>query len=160
MTTADNLEDGRNWASESRLRLARRRGKKPDTKAAQIRALWPEIDAALEGGQSLKCICHWLEEDAGINVGTTSLTSYISRIRKRESTAQHTHESPPRGALAVRGPVAPRERGVRVPADGAQQLEPTPSADPIAQAMRALTKPRLDIRKLHGDGDPAGKSLI
>jgi hypothetical protein len=157
--TVDNLEDGRNWASESRLRLARRRGTKPDTKAAQIRALWPEIDAALEGGQSLKSICHWLEEDAGIIVGATSLTSYISRIRKRESTAQHTHESQPRGEACGRS-VAPHEQAVRMPAEGAQQLKPTPNADPIAQAMRALTKPRLDIRQLHGDGDPAGKSLI
>ena len=156
--TVDNLEDGRNWTSESRLRLARRRGQKPDTKAAQIRALWPEIDAALEGGQSLNSICHWLEEDAGIIVGTTSLTSYISRIRKRELTAQHAHESPPPEALGR--PVVPRGQGVRIPAEGAQQMKPTPTADPIAQAMRALTKPQLDIRKLHGDGDPTGKSLI
>ena len=160
MTTVDNFEDGRNWASDSRLRLARRRGKKPDTKAAQIRALWPEIAAALEGGQSVKSIRHWLEEDAGIIVGTTSLTSYISRIRRRESKAQRAHESPPHGALAVDRPVAPREQGVGMPADGAQHLKPPTDADPIAQAMRALTKPRLDIRKLHGDGDPAGKSLI
>ena len=160
MTTLNNFEDGGNWASESRLRLARRRGKRPDTKAAQIRALWPEIAAALEGGQSVKSIRHWLEEDAGILVGTTSLTSYISRIRRRESRAQRLCESPPHEALAVDHSVAPRGQGVRMPADGAQQLKPPPNPDPIAQAMRALTKPQLDIRKLHGDGDPTGKSLI
>jgi len=160
LITADNIEDGRSWASDSRLRLAQRRDTKPDTKAAQIRALWPEIAAALELGQSVKSIRHWLEEDAGIIVGTTSLTSYISRIRRRESRAQHALESPTHEAHAVDVPVAPNEQGVRRPPGGAQHLKPPPNADPIAQAMRALTKPRLDIRKLHGDGDPAGKSLI
>jgi hypothetical protein len=81
LTTVDDFEGGRSWASESRLRLARRRNRKPHTKAGQIRALWPEIAAALEGGQSFKSIRQWLEEDAGIIVSITSLTSYISRIR-------------------------------------------------------------------------------
>ena len=160
MRTVDNFQDGGNWASESRLRLARRRGKRPDTKAAQIRALWPEIAVALEAGQSIKNIRQWLEEDAGIIVGTTSLTSYISRIRRRESKPQHAIELPSHEALAAYRAVAPREQGVHMPADGPQHLKPPPNADPIAQAMHALTKPRLDIRKLHGDGDPAGKSLI
>jgi hypothetical protein len=157
LTTPDNFEDGGNWASESRLRLARRRAKKPETKAAQIRARWPEIAAALETGQSVKSIRHWLEEDAGIVVSAASLTSYISRIRRRQSRAKHALEPlPPHEALAVDVPPTPRELGVRTPADSIQQ----PSTDPIAQAMSALNKPRLDIRQLHGDGDPAGKRLI
>ena len=61
----------------------RHRTEKPATKAGQIRALWPDIEAALEGGQSMKSIRKWLEEDAGITLGITSLTSYISRIRRR-----------------------------------------------------------------------------
>jgi len=156
----NNFEDGRSWASESRLRLARRCRKKPDTKAAQIRALWPEIAAALEGGQSVKSIRNWLAEDAGIIVGITSLTSYISRIRRRESKAQHAHKSPPPENLAVPPLVAPGEQRVHMRGDSVQCLARPLVADPIAQAMCALTKPRLDIRKLHGDGDPTGKSLI
>jgi hypothetical protein len=57
---------------------------KPSTKAGQIRALWPDIEAALNVGQSMKTICGWLAEDAGITLGVTSLTSYVSRIRRRE----------------------------------------------------------------------------
>ncbi|MGA2213681.1 MAG: hypothetical protein ABSH31_10440 [Bryobacteraceae bacterium] len=31
----------------------------------------------------MKSIRKWLEEDAGLTIGITSLTSYISRIRRR-----------------------------------------------------------------------------
>ena len=79
------------WVSQARARFARRRTEKPATKAGQIRALWPDIEAALEGGQSMKSIRKWLEEDAGITLGLTSLTSYISRIRRvwQQSEAQN-----------------------------------------------------------------------
>jgi len=160
LSTVENIEYGRGWAAESRLRLARRREKKPVTKAGQIRALWPEISAALEGGQSVKSIRDWLEEDAGITVGITSLTSYISRIRRREERSQHAHQSTPHQPTSVNGPAVRGEQPLRMRADGVQGPEPPPSADPIVQAMRALTKPRIDIRKLHGDGDPTGKNLI
>jgi hypothetical protein len=32
--------------------------------------------------------------------------------------------------------------------------------DPLAQAMRVLSKPKMDIRKIHNDGDPEGRNLI
>ncbi len=82
----------------------------------------------------MKSIRKWLEEDAGITLSVASLTSYISRIRRRRS-----------GTLPV-----PR-------------LQPGPEPrpdDPLAPAMRALSKPRLDIRTIHGDGDPETKNLI
>lgn len=41
----------------ARTRLAGLREKKPPNKAAQIRALWPEIKAALDEGHSLKAVC-------------------------------------------------------------------------------------------------------
>ena len=81
----------RSWLADTRVRLAQRRGEKPVTKAGQVRALWPEIEAALQGGQSMKSICKWLEEDAGIKLGLTSLTSYISRIRRRERRRSPAH---------------------------------------------------------------------
>lgn len=73
------------WAMQARTRLARRRAEKPATKAGQIRALWPDIEAALAVGQSMKTVCTWLAEEAGITLGVTSLTSYVSRIRRREA---------------------------------------------------------------------------
>src|ERR1700685_3364962 len=39
------------WITETKDRLAQRRGKKPATKAGQLRALWPEIRAAKAEGQ-------------------------------------------------------------------------------------------------------------
>ena len=139
-----------NWMAEAHHRLALRRAEKPVTKAGQIRALWPEIEAALAGGQSMKSIRKWLEEDAGINVALTSLTSYISRLRKRQ-------DGPPQVRLPTpqRLPQPFRE----TPPKPVQPVEIKPG-DPLAPAMLALSKRRLDIRELHDDGDPDLKDLI
>ena len=145
-----------------RSRLALRCAEKPATKAGQIKALWPEIDAALERGQSMKSIRKWLEDEAGLRLGITSLTSYISRIRRREAAAKrgseasvgqfvHPHPDPtpplpsPHGSVAIRA---------------TNQASPAKQDDPLAQAMSVLSKPRLDIRKIHNDGDPEGRNLI
>lgn len=66
----------------ARARLAALREKKPPKKAAQIRALWPEINAALDEGHSLKSVCHCLEAD-GITVSVQTLGSYITRMRRK-----------------------------------------------------------------------------
>ena len=79
MPVAQDSENSPNWITQARTRLALRRAEKPVTKAGQIRALWPEIEAALAIGQSTASICKWLEEDAGITLGVTSLTSYVSQ---------------------------------------------------------------------------------
>ena len=90
MSGGHNAEkDSTDWAIQARAHLARRRAEKPATKAGQIRALWPDIEAALATGQSMKTVCAWLAEDAGITVGLTSLTSYVSRIRRRESSSRY-----------------------------------------------------------------------
>jgi hypothetical protein len=125
------------WVSHARTRFARHRMEKPATKAGQIRALWPDIEAALEGGQSMKSIRQWLEEDAGITLGLTSLTSYISRIRRRLAAPNA------RSSVATQATASPASED-----------------DPLAQAKRALSQPKLDIRKLHNDGDPRGRNLI
>ena len=86
MSGGHNAEkNSTDWAIQARSRLARRRAEKRATKAGQIRALWPDIEAALAAGQSMKTVCAWLAKDAGITLGLTSLTSYVSRIRRRES---------------------------------------------------------------------------
>jgi hypothetical protein len=82
------------WIAETRHRLAQRRGRKPATKAGQIRALWPEIRAAIADGQSLASIRQWLEEEGGVIVTVQSLGSYLTRIRRKER-AQSVAPVPP-----------------------------------------------------------------
>ena len=86
MPGSRDWETSLDWASHARARFARHRTERPETKAGQIRVLWPDIEAALEGRQSMKSIRKWLEEDAAITLGLTSLTSYVSRIRRRLAT--------------------------------------------------------------------------
>jgi hypothetical protein len=136
----------------ARARLARRRTEKPATKAGQIWALWPDIEAALQGGQSMKSIRKWLEEDAGITLGITSLTSYISRIRKRLAAR--------RIAEGAAGQVVQPPAQSRSPVAAQVASAPTAEGDPLAQAKRVLSQSKLDIRKLHNDGDPEGRNLI
>lgn len=152
----DMQNNAHSWMVESRRRLAQRRAGKPATKAGQIRALWPEIAAALENGQSVKSIRQWLEEDAGLFVGITSLTSYISRIRRRKRAIEHGQK--PLASVECSTPAVVQAN--RTQDNLPQRLGTAAASDPIAQAMDALTKQRMDIRKLHSDGDPTGKSLI
>ena len=98
MPGKDELMNSAGWAMQARTRLARRRAEKPMTKSGQIRALWPDIEAALAAGQSLKTICIWLAEEAGITLGVTSLSSYVSRIRRREA---HRRTSAPVPSVAT-----------------------------------------------------------
>jgi hypothetical protein len=161
-----------NWIPETRNRLAQRRAKKPDTKAGQIWALWPEIRAALDDGQSFRSICDWLAEDAGIKVSIPGLRSYVSRSRRKESTLRKTQAEDAflRAAISA-GKEAPRTGARNVkPADGQAPRtdasespvdETDPPTDPMASAIRALNKARRrDIRDIHGDGDPSGENLI
>jgi hypothetical protein len=159
-----DADSSTNWIGQSRSRLASRRSEKPATKAGQIRALWPDIEAALAVGQTMKSICAWLAEDAGIALSVTSLTSYVSRIRRREIQERQNK------AIAEFGANVPPEKSMAqesgLPARGPQgsSTNAIPSKqqhhNPLAQAMNALSKPKLDIREIHGDGDPSGKNLI
>ena len=140
------------WFSLARARFARHRTEKPATKAGQIRALWPDIDAALQGGQSMKSIRKWLEEDAGVTLSIASLTSYISRIRRCLAAKPST------GVVAGQAvqPQAQSGTNTRSPVTAVAASED----DPLAHAKRVLSQPKLDIRKLHNDGDPEGRNLI
>lgn len=88
----------RQWITETKDRLAQRRGKKPATKAGQLRALWPEIRAAKAEGQSLATIRQWLEEEAEIVVTVQSLGSYLTRIQRKERA---TPTAPPVRVLST-----------------------------------------------------------
>ncbi len=86
--------------TNARSRLAALREKKPPTKAAQIRSLWPDIKAALDNGYSLKVVCECLAAD-GIELSEQSLSAYIWRIRqKAPNTPAATSPPPPTVALA------------------------------------------------------------
>lgn len=151
------------WTVVTRSRLAQRRAEKPATKAGQIRALWPEIDAALAAGQSMKTIRRWLEEDAGISLGITSLTSYISRLRRRDR-ANRRVEGPAAQLVPVQTRIEPIPAPLPAfpPTSTPRRTSPaaTPPDDPLAQAMRALSRRAIDIRQIHNDGDPQGRNLI
>lgn len=161
MSGSREIDNSLNWMAQARTRLALRRAEKPATKAGQIRALWPDIEAALAVGQTIKSICKWLEEDAGITLGVTSLTSYISRIRRREkanrfpeaSTAQSVRSE----TESIRVSSAAHPPAMAQAAGSPAQGQPN---DPLAQAMRVLSRPKMDIRKIHNDGDPEGRNLI
>lgn len=71
----------------ARARLAALREKRVPKKAAQIRALWPEIKAALDDGHSLKAVCDCLEAD-GIAITVQTLGSYITRMRRKSIPAE------------------------------------------------------------------------
>ena len=107
----------------------------------------------------MKSVCRWLEEDAGITLGVTSLTSYISRIRRRErrnpeATARQSVRSQTEAISESLSAGTPRRPPI------ATDTLTNPPDDPLAQAMRVLLKPKMDIRKVHNDGDPQGRNLI
>jgi hypothetical protein len=77
-----NSENPLDWIIQARANLMRRRTTKPASKADQIWALWPEIEPARAGGQSMKSIHKWLQEDAGITLSFSSFTSYVSPYPK------------------------------------------------------------------------------
>ena len=159
-----DADNSTNWIVQTRSRLASRRSEKPATKAGQIRALWPDIEAALAVGQTMKTVCAWLAEDAGITLSITSLSSYVSRIRSHEirerndqAIAEFEANVRPEKSMA-------QESGLPAhwPEGSTTKTIPLkqPQHNPLAQAMEALAKPKLDIREIHGDGDPSGKNLI
>jgi hypothetical protein len=114
---------------------------KPRSKIAFFRGLYPEIVATLSIGHTLRDIHKRLVED-GIDISYPLLRNYINRIRRERSRSPFVQKRP---APAL--PVG---------------LERTPAAteDPLANAMKVLSKPRYDIRQAMCDGDPTKKKLI
>ena len=100
----------------------------------------------------MKSIRKWLEEDAGITLGITSLTSYISRIRRHLAAKRRMDAATGQGVQPQTLPGLSSSVATRAAA--------SPEHDPLAQAKRVLSQPKFDIRKLHNDGDPEGRNLI
>ena len=120
----------------ARTRLAALREKRPPTKAAQIRSLWPEIEAALGGGHNLKTIAESLAAD-GIAVGVRRLSVYIGRMRKASIAST---KLPTKAALAGNTSMS-RSEIVQAGAN------PKRSGDPLANVRkREKKRPGFDYR--------------
>lgn len=150
------------WIARARQSLATRRGEKPLTKAGQLRAVWPEIQIALDDGQSLKAIRGWLEEQ-GVVFTIDSLRTYVSRIRRerRKKAAERFLDA----AMATPGPgtavtVEPPSVAPTPVSPASEPIVAEPTLGPLAQAQEALSKRRFDIRLIHGDGDPSDRNLF
>lgn len=121
----------------ARTRLAALREKKPASKAAQIRALWPEIRTALNNGHRLQAVCDCLAAD-GIAVSVQSLGSYIGRIRRESEKREIAPPLPPLGDPAS---TRANERVAVLPA-----REPKAN-DPLANAkLRQTKRPAFDYK--------------
>jgi hypothetical protein len=144
-----NNED---WINDARRRLAEWRMKKPDTKAGQIRALWPEIREALGQGRTLRSLRDWLEQEAGVAVTIDVLGVYVRRFRAKDGD--------PLERTITDGNQAPILASLLPRAIPSKKDQPQSPHDPMANAREALNKPRFDIRKAHSDGDPSGRKLI
>ena len=114
---------------------------KPRSKIAFFRGLYPEIVAALSIGHTLSDIHERLVED-GIEISYPLLRNYINRIRRERDHLPFLQKRHP-SALAL-----------------AIERTPATTEDPLANAMRVLSKPRYDIREAMCDGDPTKKTLI
>ena len=103
------------WNKGSQNRLAALGEKKPERKAAQIRALWPEINVARERGHSLKTICYCLEAE-GIQISVTTLGSYIIRMRRKDGSREIANPSAAGGVSeSRRSPLPARDLIVSEP---------------------------------------------
>ena len=117
------------------------RSERPRSKMAVLRGLYPEISATLLVGHTLKDIHARLVED-GLEMSYTVLLTYMNRIRREKARPPFVRNKRPAAFPA------PEERPASI------------VEDPLANAMKALSKPRYDIRKAMCDGDPTKKQLI
>jgi hypothetical protein len=125
----------------ARTRLAALREKKPPSKAAQIRSLWPEIKEAHDNGHSLKAISECLAAD-GIAVSVRSLSVYVGRLRKNSVANQ---KLTPLATTALAGNVIPRPTAKSESVSAEQS--PKGSRDPLANVRERQNKrPGFDYR--------------
>ena len=120
----DEINGVDGWLHDVRARLKARGNRRPETKARVVLALWPEIRAALEGGQSLRTVRQWLE-DEGLAISYGCLSSYVSRIRRRQPVPETA--------------VAPKPEIRQAP-------QPQPSHDAPAQGEHHLSDPLRNVK--------------
>ena len=95
-------------------------------------SFWPEIQRALESGQTLKTIRDWLEAE-GVSLRYNQLTTYIRRIRR----TQAAEASIPRLTLDGHA-VEPEAKHETV----SPEVVPAQARDPLANLRVRQEKPR------------------
>jgi hypothetical protein len=121
------------WSPLARARLAALREKKPARKSAQIRAVWPDIKAALDNGHSLKTVCECLEA-TGITVTVPALAVYIGRIRKKDHEIDRA-SAPVNAGRLMDASLAPGDRtDPKITGSGTRH-----SPDPLANVRESGT---------------------
>jgi len=85
----------------------------------------------------MKTICAWLAEDAGITLGVTSLTSYISRLRRCEKAKPRLERATePSARVPLQSPpIAPEPVSALIGTQGAIR-----NADPLANYRASAAK--------------------
>ena len=115
-----NGEHSDQWITNARARLAAWRKGRPRTKVGAVRSLWPEIEQAIQDGQTLKSLRDWLEHE-GISLQYSQLTLYIRRIRRKQAVAVPMASEPKAGK-----PLAPSDPVVRDPLANLRSREGRP----------------------------------
>ena len=134
--------------SAARSRLAALGERKPRSKAAQFRSLWPEIKVALDNGHTLKDICECLEAD-GLEMSIYTLGSYIARMRR--SSAAMAVAPAPSGASHVATIAGGSIGGKKQEADTTEDQN---RPDPLANFRKSEGKrPAFDYRPELADPD-------
>jgi hypothetical protein len=129
-------------ASNARTRLAALGEKKPGTKAAQLRLLWPEIKTALDKGHTLKAVCECLEAD-GLKMSIYTLGSYVARMRRNSPETAQPLAVPILSTLRV-------GEGERSHGNSEEER----SVDPLANVRKSQAKrPVFDYRPELADPD-------
>lgn len=126
-----NADPREQWITNVRARLAARKNGLPSTKVGAVRALWPEIEQALQNGQTLKSIREWLEAE-GLPLRYSQLTLYVRRIRQKQASEVLLR---PGNELATQAAIRPP--------DNRPAPEPGPVArDPLANLRSREGRPR------------------
>jgi hypothetical protein len=114
--------------AKSELHVSILAERRPETKAGQVRWLWPEINAALSAGHTVKEVWRELSRD-GIEVPYSKLRFYVAQLRRTRpiATVQDGHS----GEFAP----APIRTAAR---SGASVAGPNQPFDPLANLRAAL----------------------
>lgn len=105
-----NADAPEQWITDARARLTARKNGRPATKIGAVRALWPEIQQALQNGQTLKSLRDWLEAE-GIPLRYSQFTLYVRRIRSKQTqTSREPSQSGDQPKLTSRDENQPEDR--------------------------------------------------
>jgi hypothetical protein len=130
MSEMRNSEQFDEWIIRARARLTARRNGRPTTKSGAIRALWPEIQQALDSGQTLKTVRDWLEAE-GVSIRYNQLATYVARLRHKQARASEVPTREPAVTAEIRT------------SDNPPAPEPGPGArDPLANLRSREGRPR------------------